>query len=117
MTNDAGIDLSGFRAAAEDAAALAQLLRLTTGQSSFYTQHGHLGVAYIANSDGTLLILVDWQRQRKLLVEQPRSRTALLRVKPYDEAGSWVQELASAVRSTQEFLDARKAKPPSVSWH
>lgn len=117
MTDDRCIRLPALYSAAVDAAALAQLLRLTTGQSSYYTQHGHLGFAYVANGDGSLIMLVDWHQQRKLLVEQPRSRSTPLRVETYDEAGPWVQELASAVRSMQKLIDARTPKPCSSSWH
>ena len=111
MTSDADLGGSVLRAAAQDAVALAQMLRLASGQSSYCTQAGHLKFAYVAKPDGSLIMLVDWHRQHKLLVEQPSATRAPSRVVSFAQIGPWVQELTHEVQSMQAVLDARRAAP------
>ena len=98
-----------IRSAANDALALAQILRLATGQSSYHTRAGHLGFAYMARNDGSLIVPFNWREEWKLVVEQPRSRGRSPRIESYDRAGPWVRELAQAVQSLRECLEARQA--------
>lgn len=106
-----------IRSAANDAVALAQLLRLATGQSSYHTQDGHLGFAYVARQDGSLVMLVEWREQQKLLVEQFCSKQVPLRIKLYDRGGPWDQELAQAVQFLRECVEARRSAGQAGTQH
>jgi hypothetical protein len=106
-------DLSGMvlPAAADDAVTFARMLRLATGQSSYFTQAGHLSFAYMTKEDGSLVMLVNWHQQHKLLVEQASAAKAPSRVVSFDQIGPWVQELTREVQSMQAVLHARQVVP------